>query len=182
MSDPDHTISTERLSLVWLSPADLTGLLDGNVSGVEASIGTNLPAGWLEEFAGLVGFRSRQVEANPEAAPWLLRLIVRQDPPAVAGLVNFHGPPDDRGFAEVGYSLQPGQRGQGLGVEAVRGLFDWAYRVHGVRRFRASISPDNERSQNLVRKLGMTPVGSQWDDRDGLEVIWTVEGWVPGTG
>ncbi len=44
-------------------------------------------------------------------------------------------------------------------------------------RFRASISPDNERSINLATKLGMTRVGAQWDEEDGLELIFALEGW-----
>ena len=32
-------------------------------------------------------------------------------------------------------------------------------------------------SINLVTKLGMTKAGAQWDADDGLELLYTVEGW-----
>ena len=117
--------------------------------------------------------RLRQITEHPDHAPWLLRAIVlRQgDQPAI-GHINFHGPPDEGGVPEVGYSLLPEFRGKGYAVEAVRGLFDWAHGEHGVSRFRASIAPDNERSQNLVAKLGFTKVGEQWDEEDGLEWVF----------
>lgn len=177
MPHPEEDVLTDRLSLLWLAPDDLATLVDGDTRSVESAAGAPLPADWLAENGGLVHVRAKQIERDPASAPWLLRLIIRLEPAAVVGLINFHGPPDPRGFAEVGYSLEPEHRGQGYAIEAVRGLFDWAHRNHGVQRFRASISPANDRSQNLVRKLGMVEVGSQWDDDDGLEVIWTVEGW-----
>ena len=107
----------------------------------------------------------------------LVPIIRVGDDPEAIGLINFHGPPDDRAFVEVGYELRPAARGQGYAVEAVRALFDWAAATHGVTRFRAGIAPDNDRSMNLVTKLGMRRVGAQWDEPNGLEVIWTVEGW-----
>jgi RimJ/RimL family protein N-acetyltransferase len=74
--------------------------------------------------------------------------------------------------AEIGYSLLPAFRGQGYAIEAVRAMFDWARRKHGVWRFRASVSPDNERSQRLIGKLGFVRIGEQWDEEDGLEWVF----------
>jgi ribosomal-protein-alanine N-acetyltransferase len=57
----------------------------------------------------------------------------------------------------------------------VRAAFAWATRVHGVKRFRASVAPDNERSLNLIGKLGFVQTGEQWDERDGLELVFELE-------
>ena len=65
--------------------------------------------------------------------------------------------------------------GRGYAIEAVRAAFDWATRIHGIRRFRASVSPDNERSRNLIDRLGFRQVGDQWDDEDGLELVFELE-------
>jgi RimJ/RimL family protein N-acetyltransferase len=102
---------------------------------------------------------------------------VPRDEPVSAGLVNFHGPPDERGFVEVGYELRPEYRGRGYAIDAVRAVFDWAAATRGVRRFRAGIAPGNERSINLVTKLGMRQAGAQWDADDGLELLYTIDGW-----
>jgi len=173
-----EAILTARLVLPLLTVARLERVLAGDHAAVESEIGLWLPAWWREDMAWLMRVRLRQIGENPAAEPWLLRPIGLRDGPAEAiGLFNFHGPPDDRGFAEVGYEIRSEHRGRGYAREAVRGMFDWAAAHHGVRRFRAAIAPDNERSVNLVRKLGMTRVGAQWDESDGLELLWTVEDW-----
>jgi RimJ/RimL family protein N-acetyltransferase len=78
-------------------------------------------------------------------------------------------------MVEIGYTLLPDARGQGYAIEAVRAAFEWATRVHGIRHFRASVSPDNERSLNLIAKLGFRQTGDQWDDEDGLELVFELE-------
>lgn len=174
---------SERLVLPLLTAASLKRMLAGDVASVEAELGLRLPPWWLTERGWLVRFRLRQIEEHPEAEPWLLRPIGLRpgavdgsEPSAAIGLINFHGPPDDRGFVEVGYELRPAYRGHGYAIEAVRAMFDWAA-ARGVYRFRAAIAPDNDRSLNLVGKLGMTRVGAQWDEDDGLELIYTVDRW-----
>ena len=37
---------------------------------------------------------------------------------------------------------------------------------------RASISPDNVASLATLRPFGFTRVGEQWDDEDGLEIVY----------
>ena len=37
---------------------------------------------------------------------------------------------------------------------------------------RASVRPDNEVSRRLVSRHGFVPVGEQWDDEDGLELVY----------
>jgi RimJ/RimL family protein N-acetyltransferase len=126
----------------------------------------------------LAGMRARQVRERPDDAPWLLRAIVRSEPglPRQAiGHLNFHAGPNEDGQVEIGYTLLPAARGQGYAIEAVRAMFDWARRVHGVRRFRASVAPDNERSLNLIGKLGFVHTGEQWDPDDGRELVYELE-------
>jgi RimJ/RimL family protein N-acetyltransferase len=89
--------------------------------------------------------------------------------------LNFHAAPDASGQVEIGYTLLPEARGQGYGIEAVRAMFDWARQAHGVHRFRASVAPDNERSLNLIGKLGFVHTGEQWDPDDGLELVYELE-------
>jgi RimJ/RimL family protein N-acetyltransferase len=178
---PDDAIRAERLSLPLLTASRMERMLAGDVASVEAEIGAALPGWWIEEREWLLRLRLKQVQEQPAAEPWLLRPIVPlAGDPVSAGLINFHGLPDDRGFVEVGYELRPEFRGHGYAIDAVRAVFDWAATEHGVTRFRAGIVPGNERSINLVTKIGMTKVGAQWDDDDGLELLYTVEGWGSG--
>lgn len=177
IASTSDVIVSERLVMPLMTASRMERILAGDVASVGDEIGLALPKWWVSDSGRHLRFRLGQVQAHPDAEPWLIRPIAtRTDPAQVIGITNFHGPPDDRGFAEIGYSLQPEYRGQGYAIEAVRALFDWAAE-HGVTRFRASISPGNDRSLNLVTKLGMTRVGSQWDEEDGLELIYAVEGW-----
>ena len=41
-----------------------------------------------------------------------------------------------------------------------------------MRRVRVTISPDNAPSIALAQQYGFTKVGEQWDDEDGLEIIY----------
>lgn len=75
-------------------------------------------------------------------------------------------------MVEVGYVLLPRYRGRGYAIEAVHALFAWARHNPRVSVFRASVSPENERSLNLVRKLGFVQVGEQVDPEDGLELVF----------
>lgn len=176
--DTLEPVVSERLFLPLLTAGRMERLLGGAVDAVEAELGVSGLGPVAHEEARLIEFRLRQVRERPGDEPWLLRPIaLRAGSRAVIGLLNFHGSPDDRGFAEIGYGLDPARRGQGYAIEAVRAMFDWAAERFAVTSFRASISPDNERSVNLVRKLGMRRVGAQWDEVDGLELIWTVTDW-----
>lgn len=180
-TDPDPVVS-ERLTMPLLTASRLERLLSGDSESVASEIGAPIPDWWRPDVARLMQYRLKQIGEVPASEPWLLRPIVLRDGaqgPEVIGYLNFHGLPDDRGFAEVGYALHPEYRGRGYAIEAVRAMFDWAARVHGIHRFRASISPGNERSENLVHKLGLAHVGAHWDDDDGLERIYTVEDWEP---
>jgi L-amino acid N-acyltransferase YncA len=44
-----------------------------------------------------------------------------------------------------------------------------------VRTVRVTISPDNVASYRLASQYGFTEVGQQWDDEDGLEIIYEVD-------
>jgi ribosomal-protein-alanine N-acetyltransferase len=53
-------------------------------------------------------------------------------------------------------------------------LLKWAQDDASIRTVRASISPDNLASRALVSQYGFVEVGEQWDDEDGLEIIFEV--------
>jgi RimJ/RimL family protein N-acetyltransferase len=41
-----------------------------------------------------------------------------------------------------------------------------------VKRFRASISPDNQPSLRIIHKFGFHPTGHHHDEVDGLELVF----------
>lgn len=177
-ADRDRTVRSDRLELVLLTPAQLRAVAGGDASGLADELGAAIGTAWVDEVRGLAGLRARQVHERPSDAPWLLRAIVRDEPGQpreVIGHLNFHGGPSESGRVEIGYTLLPAARGRGYAIEAVRALFAWAQDVHGVRRFRASVAPGNERSLNLIAKLGFVHVGEQWDPDDGRELVYELD-------
>ena len=171
----EDVIRSERLDLPLLSLSQLDWLAAGNGESVAAELGAVLPPAWLAEVAWLAGLRAQQLRLRPADGPWLLRPILLRggdDARTAIGYLNFHSGPDDEGRVEVGYTLLPDARGHGYAVEAVRAAVEWAIEVHGIRRFRAAIAPDNERSRSLILKLGFHQTGEQWDEVDGLELVY----------
>lgn len=77
-------------------------------------------------------------------------------------------------MVEVGYEIDPSLRRQGYARAAFETLLQRAAAEPEVRVLRATISPQNEASYNLVRQYGLVKVGEQWDEEDGLEIIYEV--------
>jgi len=168
-------IASNRLELPLLTRPQLERLAAGDAGRVAAELNATIPDAWRDDVRRLAAYRARQLAERPQDAPWLLRAIVRTDTREVIGYLNFHAGPDDRGMVEIGYTLLPAGRGLGYAIEAVRAAMDWAARTHGIKVLRASVAPDNERSLNLIRKLGMVKVGEQMDPEDGLEHVYERE-------
>ncbi|HLE89228.1 MAG TPA: GNAT family N-acetyltransferase [Candidatus Limnocylindria bacterium] len=174
----DAVIRSERLALPLLSLEQLDRLAAGDAASVAGDLGATLSEAWLREVRWLAALRAEQIRKRPGDAPWLVRpILLRHDDGSVTavGYLNFHAAPDEHGMIEVGYALLPEAQGQGYAIEAVHAAFEWATRLHGIHRFRASVAPTNERSLNLIAKLGFRHVGEQWDEDDGLELVFELE-------
>ncbi|MEZ0092200.1 GNAT family N-acetyltransferase [Streptacidiphilus sp. EB129] len=64
------------------------------------------------------------------------------------------------GSCEIGCWLEPAAEGQGLITQVVRLMIDWAFRVRGLARAEWRTLPDNTRSINVARRLGMSLDGT----------------------
>ncbi len=156
-----------------MSPAFIEALLSGDRARAEESLGAPVPPEWPEDIGHMLTLRLQQMRADPSEQEWLARaMVLRSDGRTVVGNIGFHARPDGRGMVEVGYTVLPEHRRRGYAEEAVRALFDWARRTHGIRIFRASVGPANEPSLALVRKLGFVQTGVQWDEIDGEELVF----------
>jgi RimJ/RimL family protein N-acetyltransferase len=144
-------------------------------------IGAAVPEWLAEQLDGFVKYRLGQLDKDLSLQSWLGRALVitdGEDGRRVIGSIGFHGPPDESGRLEIGYSVDPGYRRQGFAREAVRTMFDWAHANHGVDRFLASISPNNEPSLRLAEQFGFVRIGEQMDEIDGLEYVFETR-WPP---
>jgi RimJ/RimL family protein N-acetyltransferase len=175
------TIHAPRLDLVLLSTEVMRSLIAGDWAAVEPLIGARVPDAWRTAEWRWLRDRPSQAEADPAVIPWfpralLLRRGAERPDPIVVGHAGFHGPPDEEGRVEIGYTVIEEHRRRGFAEEAVRALMGWALGEQGVTGFRASVGPWNAPSLHLVRKLGFVRVGVQWDEEDGEELVFHRDG------
>jgi len=170
-------VETPRLVLRTLPPAALAALVANDRAEASRLAGCDL-GDFPDEGRAIAGVRLKDLADDPAYLPWSLRAIALKPSLAFVGHFNFHGKPGADcleelapGAVELGYFVMPARRRQGFAEEAALAMMDWASRIHGVRRFVVSISPENAPSVAMARKLGFARIGSHIDEQDGYEDI-----------
>ncbi|MCW2929829.1 MAG: hypothetical protein JWM19_791 [Actinomycetia bacterium] len=168
--DPQH------VRIVHLSAPVFDALARGDLAAANAVSPVPLSEYFASpDWTGVWKIRSEQVEQDPASAAWVTGIIWDEQRRVAVGRAGYHGPPDESGMVEVGYSVVPAYRRRGYARAALEAMLARAAREPGVRTVRATISPDNTASYNLVAQYGFAHVGEQWDDEDGLEIIYEVD-------
>lgn len=163
------------LRLVELSIDSMLALLAGDLAGAGAISGVELTDYFIDDNAvWLWRIRVDQIRADPTTARWFARAVIDEESGLVIGHAGYHGPPDTLGMIEVGYSVDPRYRRRGHARQMLAELLRRARTEPGVRTVRASISPDNAASLATVAGFGFAQVGEQWDEEDGLELIFEI--------
>ncbi|MEV6850626.1 GNAT family N-acetyltransferase [Actinoplanes sp. NPDC051411] len=126
------------------------------------------------ECHGVWQRRSEQYDHDPSSAAWVTGIVWDEQQSLAVGAAGFHGPPDSDGMVEIGYRIDPRHRRRGFARAALEALLARAAREPDVRRVRVSIRPDNLPSSGLALQYGFRQVGEQWDDEDGLELVYEV--------
>ncbi|MFF1822301.1 GNAT family N-acetyltransferase [Kribbella sp. NPDC058245] len=161
------------IRFVELPPAVMASLVAGDLAAARASAGVELGELFVGDRAKwLWGYRLKQLEDEPEAAGWIARAVVAEPEGVVVGYAGFHGAPDERGMVEVGYTVDPAYQRQGYATAMLGALLERAAGEAAVQVVRASISPSNVASLATVAKYGFVHVGEEWDDEDGLELLY----------
>jgi RimJ/RimL family protein N-acetyltransferase len=163
---------TPRVQIFPLDPAALRALAEGDLAAADRTSSVPLtPYLAGPDCRGVWTVRATQVVEEPGSAAWITGVVWDPDRRIAVGRAGYHGPPED-GVLEVGYSIDPQYRRQGYARAALRALVDRAGREPGVTTVRASVSPDNVASRDLVLSEGFVRVGEQIDDEDGLEFVY----------
>jgi [ribosomal protein S5]-alanine N-acetyltransferase len=166
VTPPDHD-----LRLVRLPVAAMQALVAGDLPTASAAAGASLTP-YLVQESWLWRIRLEQVAADPASLDWIARAALDTRSDQVVGHVGFHGPPDERGMVEVAYSVDPAMRRRGYATAMLHAALRWAAEAPGVMVVRASVSPENAASLATLRPFGFERVGEQWDEEDGLELLF----------
>jgi RimJ/RimL family protein N-acetyltransferase len=163
---------TPPVQILQLDAAALRALADGDLAAADRTAPVPLtPYLAGRDCRGVWERRAVQVVEDPASAAWITGIVWDPDRGLAVGRAGYHGPPAD-GVVEVGYSIDPQHRRQGYARAALRALVDRAAREPGVTTVRASVSPDNVASRDLVLSEGFVEVGEQIDEEDGLEIVY----------
>lgn len=164
---------TPRVEIVQLDAEALRALADGDQAAAERTSPVPLsPYLAGPECRRVWGIRAAQVLEDPPSAGWITGVVWDPERRLAVGRAGYHGPPDADGMVEVGYSIDPQYRRQGYARAALLTLLDRGAAEPDVRTVRATVSPGNVASRDLVLSEGFTEVGEQWDDEDGLEIVY----------
>jgi [ribosomal protein S5]-alanine N-acetyltransferase len=163
-----------------MAPAALQALLEGNGTKASEPLGAQAPDDLLSGEEGFVRLRLEQMQRDPSLQEWLVRAVVLRETREVVGHAGFHGRAGKNGkcdpsAVEIGYTIRPAHRGQGLATEAAGALMRWARDERQVPRFILSIAPENDPSLAIARKLGFVQTGEVWDDEDGIELVFELD-------
>ncbi len=163
------------MRIVHLSAPVFSALAHGDLAAANAVSPVPLSEYFTSpDWTGVWEIRSEQVEQDPASAAWVTGVIWDEQQQVAVGRAGYHGPPDESGMVEVGYAVDPAYRRRGYARAALEAMLARAAREPDVRTVRASISPDNTASYNLVAQYGFVQVGEQWDEEDGPEIIYEV--------
>lgn len=173
LGDPWITSGSPTIHLVRLDTAVVDALAVRDLAGANTLAPFELGSYFIDpESTRVWEVRSAQIRAEPSDATWTTRVIWDPEQRVAVGKAGFHGPPDAAGMVEVGYSVDPRFRRQGYARAALSAMLERAAAEPSVRTVRASIRPDNEASLALVAQFRFVEVGEQWDDEDGLEIVY----------
>jgi RimJ/RimL family protein N-acetyltransferase len=165
----------QRVRIVHLPAAAFRALADGDLAAANRVSPVPLTGYFVgPEWRGTWRRRSKQVEQDPASAAWVTGVVWDEQAQAAVGRAGYHGPPDHSGMVEIGYAVDPACRRRGYARAALVALLQRAAREPQVTVVRVSIRPDNIASYSLAAQYGFAQVGEQWDEEDGLEIIYEV--------
>jgi ribosomal-protein-alanine N-acetyltransferase len=161
-----------------MTPEFLEAALDGRLEEAAQLMGVELPEDFLQERGRrFFALRLKQMRTDARFLQWCPHVVVSEG--RMIGHAGYHGPPginatEDETAVEIGYAIDPPFRGRGHATAAVVELLRLA-EERGVRHYIASVSPSNDPSLAIVRKLGFVQTGEHMDDEDGLELVFELE-------
>jgi RimJ/RimL family protein N-acetyltransferase len=177
-AEPASTVgrrSPQHVRIVHLPASAFRALAGGDLAAANAVSPVPLSEYFAgPEWRGTWRRRSEQVEQDPASAAWVTGVIWDEQQQVAVGRAGYHGAPDQSGMVEIGYAVDPAYRRRGYARAALEALLQRAAHEPQVKTVRVTISPGNAASYALASQYGFAEVGEQWDEEDGLEIIYEV--------
>jgi ribosomal-protein-alanine N-acetyltransferase len=125
-------------------------------SQVGKMLNTTVPQSWPSpDLQEVLPYFIEMLQADPEAYPWFLWVIIDHQKKVLLGDIGFKGLPDKEGIVEIGYSILPEHRHQGMVTEAAKALIAWAFEQQDVQKVVAECDASNIASIRVLEKTGM---------------------------
>ena len=162
-----------------MTPAFIEAVLDDRREQAAALLEVELPEEFPSEGErGFLGLRLRQMRDDERFLTWCPNAVVLDG--KMIGHAGYHGPPginsaQDPDAVEYGYKIFPRWRRKGYATQVAVMLMDLAEERAGTRHFVLSVSPENDPSLAIVRKLGFVKTGEHMDEEDGLEHVFELQ-------
>ncbi len=160
-------LETERLVLFPYTKENLH-LFNTDLSRFEEEFGVVYRGEELDHL--LVGFLKKletEIEEDPEHFLFFTEfLIVLKENSHVIGSIDYKYVPKD-GTTEVGYGMNPAYTGRGYMTEALNAFLKFGASL-GITRVLADTLPDNEKSQNVLKRCGFT----HCETMEKRETLW----------
>lgn len=159
-----------------MTPAFIEAMLDDRRDEATQLLDVELPDEFPREGERrFLAMRLRQMREDERFETWCPSVVVLDG--RMIGHAGYHGPPGQNSTqnpdaVEFGYAIYPEWRGRGFATQAAVMLMDLAEERAGIRHFVLAVSPENEPSLAIIRKLGFVRTGEQMDEEDGLEHIF----------
>ncbi|MFE4636048.1 GNAT family N-acetyltransferase [Streptomyces sp. NPDC056773] len=168
-----NELPPKRVRFVKLNAKALRALADGDLAGGSAEAGVALDEYFISDRARWIfGYRADQLTKDPSAAPWTTRAAVSEPEGTVIGDAGFHGPPDEAGVVEIGYSVVSTYRRQGYAHAMLTALLARAAEEPDVKTVRATIRSDNTASLATIAAFGFTFVATRGNETDGTNLVF----------
>lgn len=150
------TLTTERLRLRLIEPRDAEDLFPTYSDEEAMRFYGHEPYRSLDDALLLIEFR----QADYEQRRGIRWGITRKDDDRIIGSCGFHHFDTNYYRAETGYILNRAFWGQGIMAEALSAILTYGFNEMGLHRIEAIIDIANERSKNLLLKLGFQYEGN----------------------
>jgi len=167
-------LRSSRLDLIPATLAHFEALRTSE-SNLAAQLGVAAAHEWLgfEAAREALAQMALTLPADYEPSTWCTYWFVHRADAALIGLGGYKGAPAD-GAVEIGYTLAPGYRGQGLATEAARVMVERAFSEPDVDRVLAHTLPDANASTAVLTRLGFVQTETVEDPEDGTIWRWVL--------